>query len=230
MRKAHRERHLEKMRERSRVMAAKRRASEKGKAALAAKRSDPEHMSKQREYSRRWKAKQKALRLNEPPRPRKARAKMSQDERRLRKREAAARYRKSGKKRRDNERYSASEKGRAYIQTRAARQRAERDGSRGTFTADEWRRMLRAFNWCCAYCGRRGGDLEIEHVVPLAGGGRHESENIVPACGPCNRRKRTKCLPDACLALGVSLSDVSARINLGKQAFLALVAGQPRPA
>jgi 5-methylcytosine-specific restriction endonuclease McrA len=155
---------------------------------------------------------------------------MSDEERRRRKREAARRYRQSGKKRLVNERYGASEKGRAYVQTRAAKQRAERDGSRGTFTADDWRRMLRAFDWCCAYCARRGGDLEIEHVVPLSGGGRHDDTNIVPACGLCNRKKRTKSLPEACLALGVSLTDVSARIDLGKQAFLALAAGQPRPA
>lgn len=41
----------------------------------------------------------------------------------------------------------------------------------------------------CQYCGRRGGDLTIDHVVPRSRGGGHSWENLVSACKPCNHRK-----------------------------------------
>lgn len=41
----------------------------------------------------------------------------------------------------------------------------------------------------CAYCGstRR---IEIDHVVPLALGGRDDTANVLPACKSCNSSKR----------------------------------------
>lgn len=41
----------------------------------------------------------------------------------------------------------------------------------------------------CAYCGC-GGDMQIEHVNPIARGGWHVLSNIVPACKQCNHSKR----------------------------------------
>lgn len=51
-------------------------------------------------------------------------------------------------------------------------------------------------HWCrfdhrCAYCGC-GGDLEVEHVVPISKGGEHHLGNIVPACHTCNSNKGRK--------------------------------------
>jgi len=43
----------------------------------------------------------------------------------------------------------------------------------------------------CAYCGSEG-ELEVEHVVPLARGGTNEITNLTVACRPCNLEKRTK--------------------------------------
>lgn len=48
----------------------------------------------------------------------------------------------------------------------------------------------------CAYCGR---DLDVcgfvvDHVHPQALGGRHEVENLLPACSPCNTSKGKKTL------------------------------------
>lgn len=40
----------------------------------------------------------------------------------------------------------------------------------------------------CAYCGA-GGELVLDHYVPLAGGGEHSRRNLVPACPPCNAAK-----------------------------------------
>lgn len=49
----------------------------------------------------------------------------------------------------------------------------------------------------CWMCGvtvsiGRGGNLHMDHVVPIARGGLHCAENLRPACGPCNRRKGSK--------------------------------------
>jgi 5-methylcytosine-specific restriction endonuclease McrA len=41
----------------------------------------------------------------------------------------------------------------------------------------------------CQYCGRQGGTLTLDHVMPRRLGGRDTWENLVAACRPCNQRK-----------------------------------------
>jgi 5-methylcytosine-specific restriction endonuclease McrA len=41
----------------------------------------------------------------------------------------------------------------------------------------------------CQYCGKHGGDLTLDHVVPKHRGGDHDWENLVTACRGCNHRK-----------------------------------------
>jgi 5-methylcytosine-specific restriction endonuclease McrA len=43
----------------------------------------------------------------------------------------------------------------------------------------------------CQYCGEQPSrvDLNLDHVVPRAQGGRTTWENVVTCCVPCNRRK-----------------------------------------
>lgn len=43
----------------------------------------------------------------------------------------------------------------------------------------------------CQYCGDRlpSKELTCDHVKPRSQGGRTTWENVVAACGPCNRRK-----------------------------------------
>lgn len=41
----------------------------------------------------------------------------------------------------------------------------------------------------CQYCGQRGRDLTLDHVVPRHRGGRHSWDNLVSACRSCNHRK-----------------------------------------
>ncbi len=51
---------------------------------------------------------------------------------------------------------------------------------------------LEVFNrdrYTCQYCGERGRQLTIDHVIPRYQGGEHTWENLVTACIPCNRRK-----------------------------------------
>src|SRR5256714_14812656 len=41
----------------------------------------------------------------------------------------------------------------------------------------------------CQYCGRRGHDLTLDHVMPRHRGGQHIWENGGAACKSCNHRK-----------------------------------------
>ena len=55
-------------------------------------------------------------------------------------------------------------------------------------TASATRQRVWLFGNACAYCGS-DGPLHLDHVEPLARGGRHTPDNLVPACPPCNRSK-----------------------------------------
>jgi 5-methylcytosine-specific restriction endonuclease McrA len=68
------------------------------------------------------------------------------------------------------------------------RRRAREAGAAGNFTNREWLELLARHNRRCAYCGVEA-QLQADHRVPLSRGGTHDIENILPACGPCNRRK-----------------------------------------
>lgn len=54
--------------------------------------------------------------------------------------------------------------------------------------------VLARDNFTCQYCRRKFGpkDLNYDHVVPRAQGGRTVWENIVSSCYPCNARKGDK--------------------------------------
>ena len=62
-------------------------------------------------------------------------------------------------------------------------------------------RILRKSRWwqqklavgICYYCGGvfKPGDLTMDHIVPLARGGRSSKDNIVACCKDCNTRKKT---------------------------------------
>ena len=53
----------------------------------------------------------------------------------------------------------------------------------------------------CQYCGKVSRDLTIDHVTPKHRGGRHEWENLVAACRPCNHRKGGKTVAEARMRL-----------------------------
>lgn len=60
----------------------------------------------------------------------------------------------------------------------------------------EWYRIralvLKRDNYTCQYCGKVGGKLEVDHVIPFSKGGSNEMCNLVTACQRCNRQKRDK--------------------------------------
>jgi 5-methylcytosine-specific restriction endonuclease McrA len=65
---------------------------------------------------------------------------------------------------------------------------------RNVFLRDDYR---------CQYCGLRfpAKELTCDHVVPRAQGGGMSWENVVAACGPCNRRKGGRTPEQARMAL-----------------------------
>lgn len=67
-------------------------------------------------------------------------------------------------------------------------------------------------NHTCQYCGHRGGDLTIDHVVPRSRGGLHTWENVVSACRQCNHYKGRKSVAEAHMNLRVQPFEPSAGV------------------
>ncbi|MCX8070962.1 MAG: HNH endonuclease [Candidatus Binatia bacterium] len=57
--------------------------------------------------------------------------------------------------------------------------------------ASQWWKRKRA-KGICHYCGRKfpPQELTMDHLVPLARGGRSTKGNLVPACKECNTKKK----------------------------------------
>lgn len=90
----------------------------------------------------------------------------------------------------DARHYRATHK--EIVRAATSRYRALRRGAAiNDFTAAQWREMKVRFGQRCAYCGVEPKVLTQDHVIPLARRGNHTAANIVPACQPCNSRKRT---------------------------------------
>lgn len=52
--------------------------------------------------------------------------------------------------------------------------------------------VLARDNYTCQYCGVRGKELTIDHVVPRWMGGPHTWDNLVACCRRCNLKKGDK--------------------------------------
>lgn len=59
-----------------------------------------------------------------------------------------------------------------------------------TLTDQEWEEIKKSHHYLCIYCGGQFDNLTRDHWIPLIKGGGFTKENIVPACGSCNSRKR----------------------------------------
>ena len=68
--------------------------------------------------------------------------------------------------------------------------RREREKARELRKSGWWQRRLQ--RGLCAYCGKPFAPklLTMDHVVPVARGGRSVKGNVVPACKQCNNKKR----------------------------------------
>lgn len=52
--------------------------------------------------------------------------------------------------------------------------------------------VLERDDYTCRYCGRRGGRLTVDHLLPVSRGGTSELSNLVTACVACNSAKGTR--------------------------------------
>lgn len=99
--------------------------------------------------------------------------------------EESARYRERHREQ-IRERQRADRSGHALRQARRrARMRAN-----GTFNVSvrEVARMVARYRGLCAACGERPW-AHLDHIIPIARGGRHSIGNLWPLCGPCNQAK-----------------------------------------
>ena len=49
--------------------------------------------------------------------------------------------------------------------------------------------IFRRDDYTCQYCGKNGGQMTLDHVLPRRLGGEHTWENLVAACRLCNHKK-----------------------------------------
>ncbi len=83
------------------------------------------------------------------------------------------------------------------------------DYQQGTLVGCEIRAyLLEKWQRRCAYCGREGVPLQIEHIQPRSRGGTDRVSNLALACEPCNLAKSTQDIHEFL----VSKPDVLARI------------------
>ena len=68
--------------------------------------------------------------------------------------------------------------------------RREREKARQLRKTAWWQAQLQ--KGVCHYCGRQIGaaNLTMDHVIPVARGGRSIKGNCVPCCKECNNQKR----------------------------------------
>jgi 5-methylcytosine-specific restriction endonuclease McrA len=68
--------------------------------------------------------------------------------------------------------------------------RRERGKARELRKTQWWKRRLAKGR--CHYCGRptATADLTMDHIVPIARGGKSTKGNVVPACKECNNQKK----------------------------------------
>ncbi len=68
--------------------------------------------------------------------------------------------------------------------------RQEREKARALRKTDWWRAKLQ--QGVCHYCGKKVGaeNLTMDHVIPIARGGKSVRSNCVPCCKDCNNKKK----------------------------------------
>lgn len=66
----------------------------------------------------------------------------------------------------------------------------EREKARELRKSPWWKQQLA--KGICHYCGKQfpPDELTMDHVIPVARGGKSERSNVVPACKSCNNEKK----------------------------------------
>jgi len=87
--------------------------------------------------------------------------------------------------------YRKSPKGKALARRQHAQRRGAIISTSKPMTAADWTEIVKRHRGRCYYCKKKT-KLTMDHVVPLKKGGQHTRTNVVPACGPCNSKKRDR--------------------------------------
>lgn len=80
------------------------------------------------------------------------------------------------------------------VQEHHRKRRTQIKESGDSITFREWSDLKKFYNYTCLCCRRTEPEikLELDHVLPIALGGRHVIENAQPLCRSCNAAKYTK--------------------------------------
>ena len=95
-------------------------------------------------------------------------------------------------KRNNIAKYGKTEKGRINGRIRCSRRRARLMMAKGNFNSQDWIQILSKQSNRCKYCNQKFSKKHpatIDHVTPLASGGKHDKSNIAAACRRCNSSK-----------------------------------------
>jgi 5-methylcytosine-specific restriction endonuclease McrA len=71
------------------------------------------------------------------------------------------------------------------------RRRTRKTEAGGSYTAYEWKELVKQQNGRCLACGKKA-KLTADHVIPVVAGGTSDISNIQGLCGPCNSSKGAK--------------------------------------
>ena len=75
---------------------------------------------------------------------------------------------------------------------KAARRRARKGRTGGSFSAIEWISLCKCYGNKCLCCRKKKKPLEADHVIPVSKKGSSNISNIQPLCRSCNAKKGTK--------------------------------------
>lgn len=83
---------------------------------------------------------------------------------------------------------------RDYDNAKKQRRRADKMGTSGSYTAEEWQRLKQVYNYTCLRCFDYEPNIKLtaDHIKPLIHGGLNNIENIQPLCLSCNSSKKDK--------------------------------------
>jgi 5-methylcytosine-specific restriction endonuclease McrA len=84
------------------------------------------------------------------------------------------------------------ERNRQIHRAATSRHRTRVAGNGGTFTADDIVALIEKQRKCCAGCGKRSPNLEVDHIISVEKGGSSDPTNLQLLCRSCNASKGSK--------------------------------------
>ncbi len=93
------------------------------------------------------------------------------------------------------------------LQTDEKHAKREREEAKKLKKSQWWLTKLNQGN--CHYCEERfaASDLTMDHIVPIARGGKSNRGNIVPACRTCNTQKKLHTPAELILNSGIDTKE-----------------------